>query len=256
MDSHRQNLEDLKAFEGGETDKHCPLEIDTTSKYWALPESKRTRKNKWWPFGPWYKTPFAMEMEVDSWFGGKKNQWELLGIQLSHKYPIQYFIREGFWNFKFFLLCETVWWRTTENWRKYVIRTFDPLNPELRNVIPQREWQDKDVIVEDFLYQVIIDYVEREECFETICWTGDAKTAAAADMIKEIYTFAKAGRSALQEKISMALSNAHDKKVPDNFEGNAYEYSYGEMIALEAELDRLDEKYLTWVVKHRKILWT
>ena len=91
FDNLMKSLEDTKNLHG----------VYSFDDYHKLSESKRTRKVWWW-FKPWYILPASLKMntfDIDS-IGKHKHKgiddWSLCFNYLRKKYPIQYFLREGF----------------------------------------------------------------------------------------------------------------------------------------------------------------
>jgi hypothetical protein len=135
--------------------------------------------------------------------------------------------------------------RELKSWVKYRIN--HPRKEIIKNVfIP--EYQDLDSIIVKFCLACIVEYVEKEKCFEHIVWGSDDDRAIDAHMIKEIYTYAKCTRPLLLQEIQMLWKNLPDK-VSDMKE-------YDPINLKEQEVKDLDTKWCAWVVTHRDRLWT
>lgn len=106
----------------------------------------------------------------------------------------------------------------------YIVQTLKdnikPQNSKLRNTIPNH-WRDKDAILEDFLFMVVISYIEDEKPFETLVLNSTHKR-----QLVEIYDYAKS------------------RDTIDYCTRETGEYGLRET------------KYLQWIVKNRGILWT
>jgi len=205
--------------------------IVTLSEYLALDVSKRERKVWYWPT-KWYDEPYALEM----------GEWDKFHAYIQKMYPVQSFIRNDL-DIHFIRLKRKL--RELKSWIKY--RVNHPRKEIIKNVfIP--EYQDLDSIIVKFCLACIVEYVEKEKCFERIVWDSDEDRAIDAHMIKEIYTYAKFERPLLLKEIEMLWKSLPDK-VSDMKE-------YDPINLKEQEVKDLDTKWCTWVVTHRDRLWT
>lgn len=172
-------------------------------------------------------------------------------------------------------LDDNVWYYVPYNykikdfWYTQISARLWPRQRWLTKQIP-RVWNDKVNLIPDLMYAMIVHYVEGEKCFETICWDENLDNAA---MIREIYDWAKTGKAAHEQKIQDAYPPISETKfvskpIEFNKKGKptfyslerknnekTYEELYKEVDRLEAELQKIDDKYLTWIVTHRQILW-
>jgi len=223
--------------------KFMSYTIVTLSEYLALDVSKRERKVWYWPT-KWYIEPYALEM----------NEWDKFHAYIQKVYPVQSFIRNDL-DIHFMRLKRKL--RELKSWIKY--RVNHPRKEIIKNVfIP--EYQDLDLIIVKFCLACIVEYVEKEKCFEHIVWDNDVNRATDANrdlmmdraidahMIKEIYTYAKCTRPLLLQEIQMLWENLPDK-VSDMKQ-------YDPINLKEQEVKDLDTKWCTWVVTHRDRLWT
>lgn len=165
------------------------------------------------------------------------------------------------------LMSWLYWWDFCQmipySWKRFyrdkVRPIFAPQNVALRKVIP-RTWADKTHLIPVWLYATVIDYVEAEKGLE--CWEYQDEEHIAkkqAPMLKEVYEFAKTGR----DELIKAIDDAHPPLPKEGIveylnrtEKEPYEVMYAEVIKLEAKLDELDNKYLTWIVLNRELFWT
>ena len=205
--------------------------VSTVAQFLALPASLREHRVWYWPT-KWYDEPYALEM----------GEWDIFRAYTQKEYPVQSFIRNDL-DIHFLKLKRKL--RELKSWIKYRIN--HPRKQIIKSVfIP--EYQDLDSIIVKFCLACIVEYVEKEKCFEHIVWDSDEDRAIDAHMIKEIYTYAKCTRPLLLQEIQMLW-----KSLPDKV-SDMKEY---ELINLkEKELEDLDTKWCAWVVTHRDRLWT
>ena len=205
--------------------------VSTVAQFLALPASLREHRVWYWPT-KWYDEPYALEM----------GEWDIFRAYTQKEYPVQSFIRNDL-DIHFLKLKRKL--RELKSWIKYRIN--HPRKQIIKSVfIP--EYQDLDSIIVKFCLACIVEYVEKEKCFEHIVWDSDEDRAIDAHMIKEIYTYAKCTRPLLLQEIQMLW-----KSLPDKV-SDMKEY---ELINLkEKEVEDLDTKWCAWVVTHRDRLWT
>ena len=205
--------------------------VSTVAQFLALPASLREHRVWYWPT-KWYDEPYALEM----------GEWDIFRAYTQKEYPVQSFIRNDL-DIHFLKLKRKL--RELKSWIKYRIN--HPRKQIIKSVfIP--EYQDLDSIIVKFCLACIVEYVEKEKCFEHIVWDSDEDRAIDAHMIKEIYTYAKCTRPLLLQEIQMLW-----KSLPDKI-SDMKEY---ELINLkEKEVEDLDTKWCAWVVTHRDRLWT
>ena len=230
--------------------------VSTVAQFLALPASLRAHRVWYWPT-KWYDEPYALEM----------GEWDKFRAYIQKEYPVQSFIRNDV-DIHFMRLNRKL--RVLKSWIKYRIN--HPRKQIIKSVfIP--EYQDLDSIIVKFCLECIVEYVEKEKCFEHIVWDSDdnratdANTlkeihthskymvgfnnedrATDANTIKEIYTNAKCTRPLLLQEIQMLWKSLPDK-VSDMEE-------YDPINIKEQQVKDLDTKWCTWVVTHRDRLWT
>ena len=205
--------------------------VSTVAQFLALPASLREHRVWYWPT-KWYDEPYALEM----------GEWDIFRAYTQKEYPVQSFIRNDL-DIHFLKLKRKL--RELKSWIKYRIN--HPRKQIIKSVfIP--EYQDLDSIIVKFCLACIVEYVEKEKCFEHIVWDSDEDRAIDAHMIKEIYTYAKCTRPLLLQEIQMLWKSLPDK-VSDMKE-------YDPINLKEQEVKDLDTKWCAWVVTHRDRLWT
>ena len=205
--------------------------VSTVAQFLALPASLRAHRVWYWPT-KWYDEPYALEM----------GEWDKFRAYIQKEYPVQSFIRNDV-DIHFMRLNRKL--RVLKSWIKYRIN--HPRKQIIKSVfIP--EYQDLDSIIVKFCLECIVEYVEKEKCFEHIVWDSDDNRATDANTIKEIYTYAKCTRPLLLQEIQMLWKSLPDK-VSDMKE-------YDPINLKEKEVEDLDTKWCAWVVTHRDRLWT
>lgn len=116
-----------------------------------------------------------------------------------------------------------------------------------------RTFADFGSIVPDFFYNFIISYVDEQKYFEAI-----VIEEPMASKIKEIYDFARIGRSILLSKIE----DAYPPLEPNWLENlnkeprKSYKEQYGKVDKLEKELEKKDTEYMVFMTKNRNFFWT
>lgn len=203
----------------------------TVSEYLALDISKRERKVWYWPT-KWYVEPYALEL----------NEWDKLYAHLKMTYPIQHFIRMDC-NIMF---CRIQYrWRNIKRWCKY---RFNHPRKHMIKAVFTRDYQDLDTIAVNFCLEAIVEYVDREKCFEHLVWDDTGERIQQAAMIKEIYEYATKGRNLLGKDINLLWTDVPLK--------NTRLDDYAVIEIKEKEIEDLDTKYCNWVISNRKHLWT
>ena len=203
----------------------------TVSEYLALDISKRERRVWYWPT-KWYVEPYALEL----------NEWDKLYAHLKMTYPIQHFIRMDC-NIMF---CRIQYrWRNIKRWCKY--RLNHPRKHMIKAVFT-RDYQDLDTITVNFCLEAIVEYVDREKCFEHLVWDDTDERIQQAAMIKEIYEYATKGRNLRAKEINLLWTDVplRNTRLDD----------YVVLEIKEKEIEDLDTKYCNWVISNRKHLWT
>lgn len=115
----------------------------------------------------------------------------------------------------------------------------------------KRTWRDKPELITEWLYAAIIDFVEREKCFEVTDWDDTETTRRLAAELREVYTWAKTGRAEFDERVQSVITiTPRSPTDPFGLEGDWDEYN-----RLTAEFEQWDDRCLAWIVKNRGILW-
>ena len=210
------------------------VNVSTLSQYLALDISLRERKVWYW-FTKWYVIPYALRL----------GEWDKLTAYLKAAYPIQNFIRVN-------LDClNTMVWSTLHKWRNIKRWCKNRLSHPRKHLIKSvftKDYQDLDTIIVNCCLECIIEYVDREKCFERNSWDHTAEHIQQAAMIKKIYEYATTGRNLLEKEIDLLWDKVPRQTVKLD--------DYVALDIKEKELEDLDTKYCNWVVNNRKYLWT
>lgn len=229
-------------------DKTNSVDVNSLEEFKNVPLDKRVRRVWYWPFGPWYMTPYALPCTFNR-RGKIGGDWNDCYEFLRKDFPVQVYIREDFPKSSFVYFFKFKWWDLKDFYYRRIKRMFKPFNKELIKVIPRIEWRDKVTIVPDFLFACVIDFVEVEKCFDHTDYS-EGSHKDFADMLRIVYDFSKFGREELKKKVNDALNVAHDKT------GDlTYEERYGEMNKYEADLAELEKRYMTWIVNNIDYFW-
>jgi len=148
------------------------------------------------------------------------------------------------------------------NTRNFLFRRYDLI----RTGLSKYEWWDKDGLMLYGMMNLLVDYVEKEKCFEVIVWDEDEHHKKIADEIKIIYAWWKDYPERLKA-IDNQLTAWHDefsKRTGKDWLGklNSSEKSEKEepesekLHKMEADLIREEEEMLIRLVKIRNYLWT
>ncbi len=212
--------------------------VHTMEKYLKLPLEHRERRVWWWPT-KWYIAPFSLQHTLRS---TEKSEWDKFEEYTKEHYPIQAWLREDVQYFFVYTVNRNL---RELKWKiKHHIR-----NPrkEMRNaVFPPTYWDLQTHIVE-FHIQCVIEYVEREKCFENNDWTWNENVIRIGKELKEAYEYCKTGRTKLQADIDQAWG-----RVPND---GPYDVVYKEVNEKEAWLNECDTKLCKWVIENREVLW-
>ena len=114
-------------------------------------------------------------------------------------------------------------------------------------VFPSTYWDLATHIIQ-FHIQCVIEFVEKEKCFEVNDWNCSDEVKRLRSELKEAYDYCKTGRAILQAD----LDKAWERVAPPG----PYDIIYKEVNEKEAWLNECDTKLCKWVVENRFILWT
>ena len=130
---------------------------------------------------------------------------------------------------------------------------FKPRQRWIKKHIEYNRWCDKVELIPNFLFGCVIHYVEKEQCFERINWDDSPEHKKFANGLKKCYEYAKNGRADLEKQVDEAYPEFSNlKEEPDL---RSYQEKYAEVHRLEAEISKLDKRYMTWIVANKDFMW-
>ena len=139
-----------------------------------------------------------------------------------------------------------------DNWAWNVRYWFNPRQKWIKKHIDYYPYCDKDKLIQDFLFGCVIDFVEEELCFERIDYEWHEEKQKFAKELRECYNYIKTERVKLDDDLTQAY-NRVDKM---NVAKLTYDDLYWEVNSLEEKIEKLDNKYLNWIVNNRNSLCT
>jgi len=125
------------------------------------------------------------------------------------------------------------------NFYFYHIKTiWAPQHTRIRKAIP-RHWNDLDSVLQNVNFEIIKSFYEDEYKQGPVDWEGSGKEAVKfAKWLEASYEYVSSYRLVLEKQIENAYPN------------------YRKVEKLEQEMEDMDTKILTELVKYRKHLWT
>lgn len=137
---------------------------------------------------------------------------------------------------------------------------FNPRQKWIKKYIEYNSWCDKVELIPKFLFGCVIHYVDEEKCFEHINFNSDSEHKKFANGLKKCYEYAKNGRDDLEKQVEIAYDNVTPLDLTDHeskagLPKRSYEEMYGEVNRLEAEITKLDKRYMTWIVANKNYMW-
>ena len=220
--------------------KHCVM-VHTVDEYKAMPVKSRELVVWYWPC-PLYIKPYALTAGDDL-----IGEWTKFDAYIKKEYPVQYFFRETvagfFWDIQHY--SKRIKWK--------IMPYLKHPRKEMRDKVFTREYNDLDSITVKFCLQCIIEYVDREKCFENIVYDSTEELKTFAAQLKECHTYATKGRQEILNEIEKAWEAV--PLVVNDIAQNKME-KYAKVTDLETKLDEADTQVCEWVVKNRRQLWT
>ena len=132
----------------------------------------------------------------------------------------------------------------------------------IKTGLDKGNWFDKDTQILYGMMNLLVDYVEKEDCFGVIEWNSDEHHKKAAIEIKTIYDWWKNYKTR-EEEINNSTSKWHDEAKPcvenSYFKTTETETSkrlLKETLNLEEKLEKEEEEMLIRLIKIRGYLWT
>ena len=149
-------------------------------------------------------------------FTKRERFWWWIKLQVQCLIPYQ--VRDFYW-----MKVKTIW---------------APKHSRIRKVIP-RHWNDLDGVLQNVNFEIIKSFYEEEYVEGPVDWEGSGKEAGKfAKWLEASYKYVDQDRPALEKQIENAYPN------------------YRKVEKLEQEMEDMDTKILTELVKYRKHLWT
>jgi len=222
--------------------KHCVV-VSTLDEYKAMPLKSRELVVWYWP-SPLYIKPYALRAGDGNDFIG---EWTKFDEYVKKEYPVQYFFRDtvvGFFQ-DIETSCRRIKWKI----KPY----FKPSRKEMRDKVFIRQYRDLDSIIVQFCMQCVIEYVDREKCFDKITFDYSDTVKTFAAQLKECHVYATKGRQEILDEIEKAWEDV--PLMMNDIAQNKME-KYNKVTELETKLEEADTQVCEWVVKNRRQLWT
>ena len=220
--------------------KHCVM-VHTVDEYKAMPRKSRELVVWYWPC-PLYIKPYALSAGDDL-----VGEWTKFDEYVKKEYPVQYFFRNTVAGF--FWDIETSYRRIKSKVRPYIKYP----RKEMRDKVFTRNSGDLDSIIVEFCLQCVIEYVDREKCFDHILFDYSDEVKTFAAQLKECHVYATKGRQEILKEIEKAWEDV--PLMMADFAQNKME-KYNKVTELENKLKEADTQVCEWVVKNRRLLWT
>ena len=197
-------------------------------------DSGKYEKRVWWWPTKWYVLPRGGVT-----MGWK--EWEKEDIFFKNNYPVQCFFRETIDTY-----IRKLMYKLKDIKLDVKGRTINP-RKEMRNKVFPHRWNDLTESIVTFHLEALIEFVDREKCFDNIEYNSDNHHREFAKGLKECYDYAKITRPSLKLKLEEAY-----KDVP--FEGD-FLVVYKEVNKITTDMKEYDTKVCEWVIKNRDYFW-
>jgi hypothetical protein len=189
-------------------------------------------KNVWWWPTKWYIEPCALGL-----YG-----WKEADQFFKSNYPVQYFLRNkiprlynGYLVMYMRDLKRKIQW-SLRNPRK-----------EMRNSVFPAHWQDLTETIIKFHVEAVIEFVEREKCFQKIDYSSDELHKKFEKELTEMYLYARTTRQELLQLVDEAYERVDYQKP--------YQEAYKEISDIENDIKNRDLKLSQWVIENREFFW-
>jgi hemerythrin len=225
------------------------VDVPNLEEYKNLPIEKKTTSKWFWP-DYWYVAPFALP--IKSRFVDSKNDsgtWEDFYDLMKKEYPIQYWLRETFFDNLESYFCAR--YRIVKDFYcKWVYYTFKPRNSRISSAIPKREYKETDQMIVDVLFAVVVSYIDDEKCFEHIDFSSTQEHRDFAKKLREIHKYIKTVRPEMIKKLDIILTDAYE-----NREILSYKKRYGKYDTFLKKISEKDTAYCNWIVANRNKIY-
>jgi hypothetical protein len=189
-------------------------------------------KNVWWWPTKWYIEPHALGLY----------DWKEADEYFKSNYPVQYLLRHEIaysYNVRISMRLRDL---------KYKIKnTLRNPRKEMRDSIFPSDWSDLTESITKFHAEAVIEFVDREKCFETVDYSSDEIHKKFQTELLEMHEYAKTKRPELLEQLDKAYERVDTTKP--------YHEAYKEVHEIENEIKIRDTKLCHWVIDNRDFFW-
>ena len=182
-------------------------------------------KNVWWWPTKWYIEPHALGLY----------DWKEANEYFKSNYPVQYLLRHEIaysYNVRISMRLRDL---------KYKIKN------TLRDSVFPSDWSDLTESITKFHTEAVIEFVDREKCFETVDYSSDEIHKKFQTELLEMHEYAKTKRPELVEQLDKAYERVDTNKP--------YHEAYKEVHEIENEIKIFDTKLCHWVIDNRDFFW-
>jgi hypothetical protein len=189
-------------------------------------------KNVWWWPTKWYIEPHALGLY----------DWKEADEYFKSNYPVQYLLRHEIaysYNVRISMRLRDL---------KYKIKnTLRNPRKEMRDSVFPSDWSDLTESITKFHTEAVIEFVDREKCFETVDYSSDEIHKKFQTELLEMHKYAKTKRPELLEQLDKAYERVDTTKP--------YHEAYKEVHEIENEIKIRDTKLCHWVIDNRDFFW-
>jgi hypothetical protein len=189
-------------------------------------------KNVWWWPTKWYIEPHALGLY----------DWKEANEYFKSNYPVQYLLRHEIaysYNVHISMRLRDL---------KYKIKnTLRNPRKEMRDSVFPSDWSDLTESITKFHTEAVIEFVDREKCFETVDYSSDEIHKKFQTELLEMHEYAKTKRPELVEQLDKAYERVDTNKP--------YHEAYKEVREIENEIKIRDTKLCHWVIDNRDFFW-
>jgi hypothetical protein len=131
---------------------------------------------------------------------------------------------------------------------KYKIKnTLRNPRKEMRDSVFPSDWSDLTESITQFHTEAVIEFVDREKCFETVDYSSDEIHKKFQTELLEMHEYAKTKRPELVEQLDKAYERVDTNKP--------YHEAYKQVHEIENEIKIRDTKLCHWVIDNRDFFW-
>lgn len=232
--------------------------ISTIKQYKALPKKEREK------FGL-YLAPYAMELNLEDFLDKESGGgWNAFYRYVKKEYPVQYFVREILIDGTRSKIEKFLGHYGETRFSKFKARFFNDRQKWLRKTIPYT-WCDKPELLREICFAFVVDFIEREKCFEVTAWDDDINDDEAwgESMPMNIRQEYIDRKRPTKEFLEFAYNYiTKERKELDSQIKNLYKEDlnrkerFKQVTEIENQIDKKDQEVIEGVAKHRMELWT